>query len=93
VVVPVKGMTRCPEALYGHHGVPNSLGRCPYCGEQLTVKGWKYSRTGRGRRSISPQEEQWLDSRERERDAWGVLRVPPEQDPDIDPDPDDSIYD
>jgi hypothetical protein len=90
-------VSRCPEALYGHHGVPNTQGRCPYCSEKLTTRNWHVpstERRGRGTRSIDRKTEDWLDSRERERDSLtGTLRIPAELDPEVDPDPDDSIYD
>jgi hypothetical protein len=69
----------CPDALYGQHGDPNTNGNCPYCGAKIA--GRRRSQPGRGRRSITREQEDYLDSRTRERDAWGQLRVPLAQDP------------
>jgi len=42
---------RCPEALYGQHGEPNTVGKCPYCGAFLGRE-----RTGRSTRSLTDAE-------------------------------------
>lgn len=30
--------TRCPEAVYGDHGAPNTSGNCPYCGLRIGAR-------------------------------------------------------
>ena len=87
---------RCPEALYGHHGEPNSSGKCPYCSTKIASTHYKYpsrERGGRGHSSLSQQQLEWIDAPERQRDHDGLRYIPVEQDPEIDPDRDDSIYD
>jgi hypothetical protein len=83
--------SRCPEALYGQHGEANSRGKCPYCGDKITAA--RSYTPSRGTRSITHEEEDFLDTRQRERDTWGGRIIPADQDPEVDPDPDDYLYD
>lgn len=73
---------RCPEALYGEHGVPNTSGNCPYCGLHLGKP-----RTGRGTSSMTEEELA--------RTSWDT-RSPVEryveQDPLAGSDPDDDYW-
>lgn len=66
----------CPEALYGEHGEPNTVGNCPYCGVHLG----RPRRGGRTTRSLSDEELLEVDRRAHV-DVWGHVDVPEEQDP------------
>lgn len=85
--------TPCPDALYGEHGVPNTQGKCPYCGEQIARRNWQYNGFGRNTGSISWETEREIDETRMARSPWGDTYIPPAQDPEIDPDLDDHIYD
>lgn len=84
-------MSDCPDALFGAHGVPNTMGKCPYCGELLGPRGSARIRVRRSQLLLRNQE--LLGERFYERDSQGGRVIPVWQDPEIDPDPDDHIYD
>jgi hypothetical protein len=77
--------SRCPEAAWGLHGEPNTSGNCPYCGRRIYTRPRPYN--------VGPRTRGELLGRRADVDAWGLTHLPSHQDPEIDPDPDDTYFD
>lgn len=65
----------CPEAVYGWHSPPNTSGNCVFCGAHISTRPRELPKH---MRLPSDMREELLNR-----------RYAPEQDPEVDPDPDD----